>query len=188
MAAGSAPTLVIVRPAGQTFGVNQSDTTADGGTGTVDATGKLTVTTAARGTASVTVSTDTASLSATVTTTAGIGDQVAIVQFFDHRPRVEARPHPRRRPRPPRPRRDHGLAAPRLDLRRATALLATNTGWSTSADSAAIADSAARVGAFAAGSADAALIVNLAPGAYTAQVTGLAGATGTTLLEASELP
>jgi hypothetical protein len=34
------------------------------------------------------------------------------------------------------------LAAPRLDLRRATALLATNTGWSTSADSAAIADSA----------------------------------------------
>ena len=49
-------------------------------------------------------------------------------------------------------------------------------------------DSAARVGAFAAGSADAALIVNLAPGAYTAQVTGLAGATGTTLLEVSELP
>ncbi len=80
------------------------------------------------------------------------------------------------------------LVAPRLDLRRATALLATNTGWSTSADSAAIADAAARVGAFAAGSADAALIVNLAPGACTAQVTGLAGATGTTLLEASELP
>lgn len=82
------------------------------------------------------------------------------------------------------------LAAPPLDLRSATAILATNTGWSTSADSAAIADSAARVGAFAfaAGSADAALIVNLAPGAYIAQVTGLAGATGTTLLEAYELP
>ena len=83
------------------------------------------------------------------------------------------------------------LARPALALFSATGIvLAQNTGWSTSADAATIADAAARVGAFAFGatSADSALILNLPPGAYTAQVTGVAGPTGTALLEVYELP
>jgi len=45
-------------------------------------------------------------------------------------------------------------------------------------------------GAFAltAGSKDAALIVTLPPGAYTAQVTGVGGVTGTALVEIYEVP
>ncbi|MCX6954191.1 MAG: DUF1800 domain-containing protein [Verrucomicrobia bacterium] len=60
------------------------------------------------------------------------------------------------------------------------ALLATNDNW-LAADAAAM----AAVGAFALtpGSRDAALVVTLAPGAYTAQVSGAAGSTGIALLE-----
>ncbi|MEY2879871.1 MAG: hypothetical protein RLZZ15_2251, partial [Verrucomicrobiota bacterium] len=55
--------------------------------------------------------------------------------------------------------------------------LATNSGWSANANSAALAAVAGQVGAFpfAAGSADAAVLLTLPPGAYTAQVTGGAG-------------
>jgi hypothetical protein len=83
------------------------------------------------------------------------------------------------------------LPRPALSLFSATgAVLAQNSGWSTSADAAEIANAAARVGAFVFGatSPDSALILNLPPGAYTAQVTGVAGATGTALLEVYELP
>ena len=83
------------------------------------------------------------------------------------------------------------LPRPALSLFSAAgAVLAQNAGWSTSADAASIVDAAARVGAFVFGatSADAALLINLSPGAYTAQVTGAAGATGTALLEVYELP
>lgn len=83
------------------------------------------------------------------------------------------------------------LPRPALSLFSATgAVLAQNSGWSTSADAAEIANAAARVGAFVFGatSADSALILNLPSGAYTAQVTGVAGATGTALLEVYELP
>ena len=54
-------------------------------------------------------------------------------------------------------------------------MVAQNAGWSTSGDAAALAEAAASVGefAFAPGSEDAALIVNVPPRFYTAQVTGL---------------
>lgn len=60
------------------------------------------------------------------------------------------------------------------------ALLTTNDNW-TAADAAAMAG----VGAFplTAGSRDAALVATLAPGAYTAQVSGAVGTTGVALLE-----
>jgi hypothetical protein len=88
------------------------------------------------------------------------------------------------------------LARPQLTLLFGTATVATNTGWSTSADAAAIAEVAARVGAFAfpAASADSALLINLAPGAYTAQVTGVpataggSNTTGLALVEVYEVP
>ncbi len=82
------------------------------------------------------------------------------------------------------------LARPQLTLYSGPNVLAANTGWSTAADAATIADAASRVGAFAfsRGSADSALIINLAPGNYTAQVTGVDGTTGTALIEIYELP
>lgn len=68
--------------------------------------------------------------------------------------------------------------------------VATNTGWSTNANAAAIAAEAATIGAFALpeGSADCALLLTLAPGAYTAQVSGVGGTTGIALVEAYQAP
>jgi hypothetical protein len=69
-------------------------------------------------------------------------------------------------------------------------LIAENAGWSTSADATGIAQASAQVGAFALapGSADAALIIYLAPGSYTAQVSGTGAASGVALVELYELP
>jgi hypothetical protein len=71
-------------------------------------------------------------------------------------------------------------------------LVAINTGWSNgeSSDAVALANAAAAVGAFAfqPGSSDCALLLSLAPGAYTAQVTGANGETGVALIEAYQLP
>ena len=69
-------------------------------------------------------------------------------------------------------------------------LVATNTGWTTSVDAAAMTADALQVGAFAlaSGSADSEVLVSLNPGSYTATVTGVAGATGTALVEVYQLP
>ena len=82
------------------------------------------------------------------------------------------------------------LARPQLTVNSGTTVLATNSGWSTSPDAATIAASSTQVGAFAfpAASQDAALIINLAPGAYTAQVAGVGNTTGVALVEVYELP
>ena len=83
------------------------------------------------------------------------------------------------------------LARPQLTLfNSAGTSVATNAGWSTSTDAAAITDAAARTGAFAfpAGSLDAALVLNLAPGNYTAQVSGVGATSGIALVEIYELP
>jgi hypothetical protein len=77
-----------------------------------------------------------------------------------------------------------------LTLHAGDTIIAKNDSWSTSADSAAIAQAAAQAGAFAfaPGSADAALLVNLAPGTYTAQVRSLDGTSGVALIEVYEIP
>jgi hypothetical protein len=79
------------------------------------------------------------------------------------------------------------LVDPRLELRAAGASTATaeNDNWDAGPRSAEIAAAAASVGAFAlaAGSKDAVLLVDLPPGSYTAQVSGVAGGTGTALIE-----
>src|SRR6202012_6045757 len=69
------------------------------------------------------------------------------------------------------------LAAPQLQIVQGSTVLAQNSGW---ADDPALAAAAAGSGAFplAAGSKDAALIITLAPGSYTAVVTGGGGSTG----------
>jgi inosine/xanthosine triphosphate pyrophosphatase family protein len=63
--------------------------------------------------------------------------------------------------------------------------IATNTGWSSGSNASQIAAAGASVGAFAlvAGELDSALLLNLAPGAYTAQVSGLNGTSGIALAE-----
>lgn len=82
------------------------------------------------------------------------------------------------------------LAAPVLTLRRGDEIVATNTGWTTAPDPAALAAATSAVGAFAfaPGSADSAAVVTLTPGAYTVEVSGVAGATGVALLEVYEVP
>jgi hypothetical protein len=82
------------------------------------------------------------------------------------------------------------LSRPQLTLFAGESMVAQNAGWSTSTDAAAIAQTGVQIGAFAfpAGSADAALLLNLAPGAYTAQLTGLSGTTGVALVEIYEVP
>lgn len=67
--------------------------------------------------------------------------------------------------------------------------IATNSGWDTGIDSAAIAGGAAQAGAFplSAGSGDSALLITLAPGKYTAQVAGINGAAGVALIEVYDL-
>jgi len=77
------------------------------------------------------------------------------------------------------------LATPVLTLFQGTTQINTNTGWGTATNAASIPAAAASVGAFAlpAGSADSCLLVTLAPGGYTAQVTGVGTATGVALVE-----
>ncbi len=82
------------------------------------------------------------------------------------------------------------LTRPTLTLLEGTRVVAQNSGWSAGSDGAQIASVAAQVGAFgfANGSADAALLLSLPPGNYTAQITGAGATTGVALVEVYELP
>ncbi len=77
------------------------------------------------------------------------------------------------------------LADPQLTLFRGSTTLAANDNWSSAADAAALAATAAEVGAFPlpGGSRDAALLVTLPAGSYTATVSGTGNTTGTALVE-----
>ena len=79
------------------------------------------------------------------------------------------------------------MADPKIDLFRGQTAIATNDNWGGSAALAAV---FARTGAFALPSAskDAALLVILPPGTYTAQVTGVGGAAGLVIVEVYEAP
>lgn len=82
------------------------------------------------------------------------------------------------------------LARPQLSVASGATVLAQNAGLAASADASGIAAAATQVGAFAlpANAADAAILINLAPGAYTAQVSGVGGTTGVALIEVYEVP
>ena len=68
--------------------------------------------------------------------------------------------------------------------------VATNDNWGTAANAAEIAATFATVGActLPVGSKDAAVLVTLPPGAYTALVSGANGTTGVALVEIYEVP
>ena len=82
------------------------------------------------------------------------------------------------------------LARPQLTIAAGGTVVAQNTGVATSADAAAITNASAQVGAFALLPAglDSAILLNLAPGAYTAQVSGVGNTTGVALIEVYEAP
>ena len=83
------------------------------------------------------------------------------------------------------------LADPLLKLYKGDTVLRQNDNWSDSATEAALIAAAGSVtGAFALtpGTKDAALLITLEPGAYTAQVSGVAGASGAALVEVYEVP
>lgn len=77
------------------------------------------------------------------------------------------------------------LTAPRLEVASGSTTLATNSGWSTSANASTIVSVTERAGGFALapGSADSALLLTLDPGGYTAIASGVGGATGVALIE-----
>lgn len=82
------------------------------------------------------------------------------------------------------------LADPKLQLYQGSVLVRENDNWSDASDATATSTVAGAVGAFALppGSKDAALLLYLAPGSYTAQVSGVNGTTGVALVEAYEVP
>jgi hypothetical protein len=79
------------------------------------------------------------------------------------------------------------LADPRLEVYSGSTVVAVNDDWDAAATPTA---TQTGVGAFALapGSRDAALLVSLAPGTYTAQVSGAGGTTGVALVEIYEVP
>ncbi|HND60968.1 MAG TPA: immunoglobulin domain-containing protein [Opitutaceae bacterium] len=80
------------------------------------------------------------------------------------------------------------LADPLLKLYQGETVIASNDDWGTIGSAAS--DAAALVGAFPlnSGSKDAALLLTLAPGVYSAQVSGVGGTTGVALIEVYEVP
>src|SRR6185295_775923 len=76
------------------------------------------------------------------------------------------------------------LAEPVVTLFSGSQSIATNRGWGTASNTAAMRDTTRAVGAFALpeGSRDSALIISLMPGAYTIQVTGANNTTGVALV------
>jgi len=82
------------------------------------------------------------------------------------------------------------LADPAMTLVRSGFALATNDNWSGATNAAEIASTAAAAGAFAlpAGSRDAAILMTLTPGAYTAVISGVGATSGNALVEIYVVP
>ncbi len=77
---------------------------------------------------------------------------------------------------------------PQISLFSGSTTLATNAGWAADPQ---ISATATSVGAFSWGSsstADSALLITLAPGSYTAQITGVSADTGAALIEIYDVP
>ncbi|MCX6950758.1 MAG: hypothetical protein NTV51_01005 [Verrucomicrobia bacterium] len=83
------------------------------------------------------------------------------------------------------------LADPLLRIVRAdNVVVRENDSWESGNDAGLVNEAAVKVGAFplAAGSKDAAILINLPPGTYSAQVTGSGTTTGVALIEVYEVP
>lgn len=82
------------------------------------------------------------------------------------------------------------LADPKLTLYKGATVIASNDDWSVGPESALLSAAALQVGGFALlpESKDAALLITLEPGIYSAQVAGIGDTTGVALLEVYEVP
>ena len=83
------------------------------------------------------------------------------------------------------------LADPFLRIVRSdNVVIRENDNWEVGNDASLLSDAAVRVGAFplAAGGKDAALLINLPPGTYSAQASGPGTSTGVALIEVYEVP
>ena len=83
------------------------------------------------------------------------------------------------------------VADPMLSLVRGDGgVVRENDNWETGNDASLISEASVKVGAFAlsAGAKDSAILINLPPGTYNAQVSGAAPGTGTVLVEVYEVP
>lgn len=82
------------------------------------------------------------------------------------------------------------LLDPKLRLYKSGTALAENDNWSSGSDASALADAAKTVGAqpLTDGSKDAAILLYLAPGVYSAHVSGVGDTTGIALIEVYEVP
>lgn len=215
----SAQTFALVGPQGQVQTVVHAGAVVDAGSGTLDSADKVSLTTAAQQTLVATVSGESATFAATVTdskgattpfsgyaagasglatqrlvnistrTTAGVGEQVAIVGFVISG--LESKPVLIRAVGPTLGSFgvETALRAPELVLNRGANVVARNTGWTNSGNAAAIAAAAARSGAFPLGetSADSVLLITLAPGTYSAVVSAADGRAGVGLVEVYDL-
>lgn len=213
-AASGASAHIIVGPDGRAFALVTAGTSADGASGSVTTSGAVSVTTSRNVvTAAINASTGllTGSVAGVINATlagggesalglqrlvnistrarVGSGDGVAIAGFVIAG--EESKPVLIRAVGPTlgaAPFNVPGvLAAPRLELFRGAASLAVNSG--IAADRAAIDAAGRQAGAFALGSAgtDAAILTTLAPGNYTAQVSGVSGTAGIALIEVYDL-
>lgn len=216
---GTAQLLAIVGPDGRALAVTRANGAIDGGTGTVTADGRLSLTTAATQSVLLEMNPSTGAINGQATalgsgsvrfsgfrdnasalaeqrlinistrTTAGVGDAVAIVGFVIDG--LEAKPVLIRAIGPAL--RAFGIgdpvAAPRLELLQGQSPVGSNAGWSGGGTAGEIAAAAARAGAFAlaTGSADAAILTTLVPGAYSAVVSAADGRPGIGLVEVYDL-
>lgn len=82
------------------------------------------------------------------------------------------------------------LAKPQLSLHNLSKRIAENTGWNTALNASAVAAATTACGltAFPADSADSAILVTLAPGAYTALLSGAGDTSGVAVIEVYEVP
>ena len=83
------------------------------------------------------------------------------------------------------------LPNPKLTVMSTTGMVGTNDDWAAlAANQTEVSDAAAKTGAFAfaPGSADAAVVLDLAAGSYTCLITGAPGTTGEVILEVYRVP
>ncbi|WP_414660580.1 pectinesterase family protein [Horticoccus sp. 23ND18S-11] len=215
---GSATATFIVGSSGQVFVLTQNGTVFDAGSGTVNASGAVNIRTAGGATVTATIAAGGASASATIApatgaafTTSGSNDNAAdALRFRQFSTRAQVTPTTPAIAgfvvtgddpttvlvRAVGPTLADTFAVtgalpnPRLELFRGSALLASNTGWSTANNAGDIARGAAGSGAFPlrAAVADSAIQITLAPGTYTAVAGSASGATsGSVLVEVYDL-
>lgn len=209
----SAVTYTVIGGSGQAFSLTVTPTMVDGGPGTIDASGKISITTSNNTALTGNVTANGTTLTADISTAGGA--KITVAGGGESRPEVEKLMNISTRnsvsgrddvliagfvvngdaPKPVLIRAvgptlsalnvTGVLSNPHLELFNGPISVATNNAWDAVPNANDVATAAARAGAFtlAPGTRDAALLVTLAPGPYTAVVTGENNTSGVALIE-----